>query len=207
MPPRKPSTAKKADSAAAKRKTARKPKTKTMAASEGIAPATAISEPVKQFHGNTTVYNRELADEICERIACGETLRQVCRLKGIGDSTVRRWVLNDIDGFSARYTHARELCLDVWAEEIVEIGDDAANDWMSREQRNLPDDDPKKVAWQVNGEHVTRSRLRVDSRKWLLSKLRPDRYGDKLQVGGDPAGAAIQHKHDIAFVIVDPATN
>lgn len=197
---RKPSTAKKADSAAAKRKTARKP-TKTKATSEGLAPTAIISEAPIQFHGNTTVYTRELADEICERISCGETLRQVCRLKGMGDSTVRRWVLNDIDGFSARYAHARELCIESWADEIVEIGDNASNDWMAREGK-----DGEDLGWTANGDHISRSRLRVDSRKWLLSKLRPDRYGDKLQVGGDPAGAAIQHKHDIAFVIVDPAT-
>lgn len=182
-----------------------KPKRKTKSASDGIAPA-VVSEETKKFHGNTTVYTRELADEICERIADGETLRQVCRLKGIAASTVRRWVLNDIDGFSARYTHARELCLESWADEVVEIGDDGVNDWMSREHKDLPDNDPKKIAWQVNGEHVTRSRLRVDSRKWLLSKLRPDKYGDKLQVGGDPNGAAISHTHDIAFHIVDPTT-
>lgn len=195
MPPRKPAIKKAKPSAKLKRQ--------TKAAAEGIAKA-EVSESVKPFHGNTTVYNRELADEICERIADGETLRQVCRLKGIPASTVRRWVLNDIDGFSARYTHARDLCLESWADEVVEIGDDAANDWMSREHKNSPDDDPKKVAWQVNGEHVTRSRLRVDSRKWLLSKLKPERYGDKVEHTG-AGGGAIQHQVGVSWMTEDQA--
>ncbi len=161
-----------------------------------------VSEEPKGRGRPFSVYSRELADEICERIACGETLRQVCRLKGINDSAVRRWVLNDIDGFSARYAQARDLCLESWADEVVEIGDSAENDWMVREGK-----DGESTGWGVNGDHISRSRLRVDSRKWLLSKLKPERYGDKLQVGGDPNGAAIQHKHDIAFVIVDPSKN
>ncbi len=56
----------------------------------------------------------------------------------------------------------------------------------------------------LNGEHVQRSRLRVDSRKWLLSKLKPERYGDKLQHSG-PGGGPVQHAHAIEIVIVDPA--
>ena len=158
-----------------------KAKPRTKAASEGIAPTVTVNEePAKQFHGNTTVYTRELADEICERIACGETLRQVCRLKGIGDSTVRRWVLNDIDGFSARYAQARELCLESWADEVVEISENASNDWMVREGKAGED-----LGWTANGDHISRSRLRVDSRKWLLSKLKPERYGDSLKLAGD----------------------
>lgn len=177
------------------------PKPKTKKSSEGIAPTAKVSgEPVKPFHGNTTVYTRELADEICERIANGETLRQVCRLKDIPASTVRRWVLNDLDGFSARYTHARELCIESWADEVVEIGDNASNDWMAREGK-----DGEDLGWTANGDHISRSRLRVDSRKWLLSKLRPDKYGDKVQVGGDPDNP-LRHSI-IERLIVDPAVS
>ncbi len=147
-----------------------------------------------QFHGNTTVYTRELADEICERIADGETLRQVCRLKGLSASTVRRWVINDIDDFSTRYAQARALCLESWADEVMEIGDDATNDWMKREGR-----DGEDIGWTVNGEHVQRSRLRIDSRKWMLSKLRPEQYGDKVQLAGDQNNP-IQHQVGVSWM-------
>lgn len=151
-----------------------------------------------KMHGNTTVYTPELAEEICERIANGETLRQVCRSKGLAASTVRRWVLNDINGFSAHYALARDLCLESWADEVVEISDDGSNDWMTRESK-----DGEGTAYSVNGEHVSRSKLRSDNRKWLLSKLKPDRYGDKVQVGGDPE-KPVNHHHAVEWVIVDP---
>ena len=38
------------------------------------------------------------------------------------------------------------------------------------------------MGWRVNGEHVQRSKLRVDARKWLLSKIAPKQYGEKQAV-------------------------
>lgn len=70
------------------------------------------------------------------------------------------------------------------ADEVMDISDDGANDWM---QRN----DPDNPGYVVNGEHQARSRLRVDTRKWYLSKLAPKRYGDKIELSG-PDGQPIQ---------------
>lgn len=58
------------------------------------------------------------------------------------------------------------------ADEIKEISDDGSNDWMER-------NDGENVAWVANGEHIQRSRLRVDTRKWHLSKALPKIYGDR----------------------------
>jgi hypothetical protein len=66
------------------------------------------------------------------------------------------------------------------AEEMLEIADDAKNDWMERQ-----DDEGGNIGWRLNGDHVQRSRLRIDTRKWLASKLKPKKYGDKLELGGD----------------------
>lgn len=55
------------------------------------------------------------------------------------------------------------------AEEIQEISDDGSNDWMEREGITVADH-----------EHIQRSKLRVDSRKWLLSKMMPKKYGDRV---------------------------
>jgi hypothetical protein len=115
-----------------------------------------------------------VADEVCDRISKGETLSQVCRSPGMPPkTTVLRWVMDDRDGLSDRYAHARELLLEHWSEEILDISDDGSNDWMERESRN-------GTITVVDRECTERSKLRVDTRKWLLSKLAHRKYGDKV---------------------------
>ena len=58
-----------------------------------------------------------------------------------------------------------------YAEEIIEIADDAKNDWMEREGFKT-----------LNQEHIQRSRVRIDTRKWLMAKLMPKKYGDRVEV-------------------------
>jgi len=141
--------------------------------------------------GRPSNYSEKIASEILGHVASGKTLREVCREEKFpSESTVRGWVLDDREGFSARYARARNLCLEVWADEIIEISDDASNDWMAR---NGKDDEP---SWSVNGEHIQRSKLRSDNRKWLLSKLKPHQYGDKVTVGGDEKNP-IKHEHKL----------
>ena len=126
------------------------------------------------MHGNSK-FDRKTADEILRRLAEGETLRAVCRDDEMPpESTVRRWALDDVDGFSAQYARAREIGYHSMADEILEISDDGTNDWMRRNGQD------QEVSWQANGEHIQRSRLRVDSRKWLVSKALPKVYGDKV---------------------------
>lgn len=76
------------------------------------------------------------------------------------------------------------MLLEHWAEEIIEIADDGSNDWMERNDKDNP-------GFVANGEHIQRSRLRSDNRKWLLSKLAARKYGDKLEHTG-PEGGPIQ---------------
>ncbi len=66
------------------------------------------------------------------------------------------------------------------AEEIVEIADDGRNDWME-----VMSKDGESIGWRLNGEAVQRSRLRVDARKWLMSKLLPKKYGESKDDGGN----------------------
>ena len=86
--------------------------------------------------------------------------------------TVRLWVLNNVDGFSKRYEEARRLLAEHWADEIVDISDDATNDFIE-----TPDGKER-----VNTDHIQRSRLRVDTRKWLLGRIVPNIYGDKVDL-------------------------
>lgn len=125
--------------------------------------------------GRPLTYNAEIAAEICRRLAEGQTLREVCRDESMPpESTVRLWALDDRDGFAAQYTLAREVGYLAMADELLEVADDGKNDWMERQG------DEGQSAWALNGEHVQRSRLRVDTRKWLLSKALPKVFGDKV---------------------------
>lgn len=138
-------------------------------------------------------YTPEVAAEILKRLAAGESLLSICKDPLMPHrSTVYEWVLNDRDGFSDKYAQARDVGLDRMADEVVEIADDGTNDWMRS-------NDPDNPGYQINGEHQARSRLRVDTRKWYLSKLAPKRYGDKLELSG-PDGRSLNAGADAAIL-------
>lgn len=120
-----------------------------------------------------TIYSDEVKAKVLDLIAEGLSLRDIARREGMpSPNAVQHWARTD-DDFAVQYARAMEARMDVHAEEILEIADDATNDWM---ERNNPDN----PGWTANGEHIQRSRLRVDARKWLMSKLAPKKYGDKL---------------------------
>lgn len=128
--------------------------------------------------GQTHTYSQEIADAICRELADGKSLREVCRMDGMPpESTVRLWALDDREGFAAQYARAREIGYYAMADDLLEIADDGRNDWMERNGDDAP-------GWQVNGEHLQRSRLRVDTRKWMLSKVLPKVYGERLKHEG-----------------------
>ncbi|HXA85760.1 MAG TPA: hypothetical protein VNZ47_11825 [Candidatus Dormibacteraeota bacterium] len=143
-------------------------------------PAETASEnppATPRLKGRPSKYTPELATTICERMAKGESLRGICREDEMPDTTtILRW-LDGNEDFRLQYTRAREAQADFYAEEIVEISDDGANDWMVRNGKVGEDS-----GYELNGEHVQRSRLRVDARKWFASKVAPKKYGDKQQV-------------------------
>lgn len=124
--------------------------------------------------GRPSSFTQETADAICERIGRGESLRSICEDDALPSrESVRRWLdANEI--FRGQYARARELQADTIFDETLDIADDARNDWM---ERNAADD----PGWQANGEHIQRSKLRIDTRKWMAGKLRPKVYGDKVE--------------------------
>ena len=106
-------------------------------------------------------YTPALADTICTRISEGESLRAICRDPGMPtEGVIRAWARDNRDGFGARYRLARELQLEFWADQIVEIADEGDRDPRDRQ-------------------------VRIDTRKWLMSKLAARRYGDRLLVAGE----------------------
>ena len=127
--------------------------------------------------GRPTAYTEEIAKEICERLASGESLNAICRTERIPHKvTIMRWLLSEQEiyaSFRNQYAQAREIQYQFMADEIIDIADNASNDWMERE-------DPDNKGFNFNGEAVARSRLRVDTRKWFMSKVLP-KFADKQE--------------------------
>lgn len=122
-------------------------------------------------------FTPEMAARICERISDGESLRAILADDEMpASSTVFKW-LSENAAFSEQYARAREAQADAVFDEILTIADDGRNDWMERENA-----DGENIGWAINGEAVRRSQLRIDARKWMAGKLRPKKYGDKVDV-------------------------
>lgn len=137
--------------------------------------------------GRKTEFSQIVADAICERLADGESLRAICQDDSTpAKATVFKW-LGQNPQFADQYARARESQADALVDEILEIADDASNDWMARNVK-----EGQAPGYDLNGEHVQRSRLRVDSRKWFASKVAPKKYGEKLQAElSGPDGAPL----------------
>lgn len=127
-------------------------------------------------------------DEIITELSKGTPMAEICRREGMPDvSTVWRWEEADPE-FSQRVARAREVGHDAIAAGTLEIADDGKNDWMER-----LDNKGQSIGWVLNGEHVQRSKLRIDTRLKLLACWNPRKYGQKVQaeVSG-PDGGPIQ---------------
>jgi hypothetical protein len=140
----------------------------------------------KRKPGRPPVHGQATKDRICTEIAAGRTLTAILRDKGMPSV---KWVFENLGkdkAFGESYARAREIRAEAWAEELVGIADEGENDTYVDENGN------KRTDYDV----IARSRLRVDTRKWLASKLLPKTYGDKLTTevtgqGGGPVQVAV----------------
>jgi transposase len=142
--------------------------TKRKAPAKPKAKRTPKADPKPR--GRPDTYSETVAATIIDRLASGDSLRKICKSPGMPkESTVRLWATSDRNGFAAHYTRAREAQMDALAEDILEIADDDKAD-------------------------VNRARLRVDTRKWLMSKIAPKRFGEKRshELSG-PNGGPIEY--------------
>lgn len=99
----------------------------------------------------------------------GYSLRKIEAVEGMPKRlTILKWLRENI-AFQTQYAHAREEQADVLADEILDIADDGKPDFRF---------DPE-VGLIVDGDAIQRAKLRIDSRKWIASKLKPKKYGDK----------------------------
>lgn len=123
-----------------------------------------------------TDYTPELADRICAEIIDGKSVRTICKMEGMPSKrTIMYWLRIHAE-FKKLYDIACVERSEAYAEEIVDIADDGSNDWMERELDN------GKSVTVVDHEHIQRSRLRVEARKWICAKMKPRKYGEKIEL-------------------------
>lgn len=121
----------------------------------------------------------EQQDKIIADIANGMSLSDVCRQDSMPHRATVHALIERDDVFRDKYARAATVRAEAMFEEILNIADDGTNDWMDRMSA-----DGSIGETVLNGEHVQRSRLRIDARKWILSKMNPKKYGEKLDVAG-----------------------
>ncbi len=121
----------------------------------------------------------ELFDKIYDRIINGESLSSILRDKDMPSRpTFYVWIKDNVD-LSNRYARATLIRADVIFEEMFDIADNGTNDYVS------VDIGEGIEVQKLNTDHIQRSRLRIDTRKWALSKMNPKKYGEKLDVTSD----------------------
>lgn len=116
----------------------------------------------------------DIVNKVCDRIISGEPVRDILQDPTLPKfSTFLIWLSKDEEK-SNQYARAMEIRSELLFEETLEIADNGSNDWMEN-------NDPDNPGYRLNGEHVQRSRVRIDTRKWYLSKLNPKKFGDRVQ--------------------------
>jgi terminase small subunit-like protein len=122
-------------------------------------------------------FSKKLATAICDRIAEGESLRSVCRDQEMPDkATVFRWLYKRED-FRDQYARATAARADAMAEEIIEIADTPVIGERSEEGVNADGE----FSRTVREDAIQHRRLQVDTRKWIMARMQPKKYGDKIE--------------------------
>jgi len=120
----------------------------------------------KKKPGVKSTFNQDMFDVICKRLADGESLRAICRTEGMPPvSTVRLWAAREDN--AAQYTMARDAGMEALCDELLEITDAPI---------------ARTPEGKLDSADVQHRRIKVDTRKWLMSKIAPKRYGDRLNM-------------------------
>ena len=125
--------------------------------------------------GRPSKYSDELVENICVRIAQGESLNKMCKEKEMPDkATVFRWLVSN-DSFRDKYARARELQAETQFDELIDIVD------QPPELSYVKDKDGDLIEVKFDSTYVAWMKLRVDTRKWTASRMAPKKYGDQKQ--------------------------
>ena len=115
-------------------------------------------------------YSEDKFNDIIAFIEDGLSLRKAAIKVGISTRSFYNWIEKDVE-LQQQYARATISRADSIFEEILDIADDSSGDKKYTENGEVMD-----------SEYVQRSRLRVDARKWAVSKMNPKKYGDKYEV-------------------------
>jgi len=125
----------------------------------------------------------KLADAVLANMESGMSCWKACEKAGVKNSTFMLWVSQD-SALAENYARARENYVERIAQEVMELSDvdvgetpDGRKDWAA----------------------VQKHKLQVDTRKWLLSKLAPKKYGEKIEISGDKESPLV---HRIERVVI-----
>lgn len=133
--------------------------------------------------GRPSIYTEELVNEICETIAhSNRGLAYHCSKNEHwpNPSTIYDWLDDPKKAeFSKRYARAKDTQIEFLMDEILEISDDTSQDTISFTKPNGEEVEMENKEW------VNRSKLKVDTRKWIAAHLKPKKYGDKLDITSD----------------------
>lgn len=136
----------------------------------------------------------ELLSSICERLASGESLRDICKSDGMPTETaVRKWAIKDPHGFGSQYAISRNMAMDAMEDDLLEIADAEL---------------PRLDNGATDSGAVNNKRVRIDTRKWIMSKIAPKRYGDKQSIeltGKDEGPLLVEHKASAIAVLLEKA--
>lgn len=118
----------------------------------------------EQLEKNKPVtYSDELFNSICDRLSEGESLRKICEdVTMPSKSNVLKWI-RDSKKLQDQYARAKQESSDAWAEEMIDLIKDTEKD----------------------SNAIQKTRLQIDTMKWLMSKQKPKKYGDKLDLTSD----------------------
>lgn len=129
-------------------------------------------------------FSEDIAAQVCGLLAQGYSLRKIEKIEGMPTmSAVMKWLLegeaykaagqdeHPKSVFVEQYARARTVQADALFDETLDIADDNDADWYKDEDGQI----------KYNLDHINRMRLRVDTRKWMVGKLAPKKYGEKLQ--------------------------
>lgn len=136
--------------------------------------------------GRPELYSNELAIEICTEIASTTLgLKSLCKLHEDFPShaTIFKWLAENKE-FLDLYTRAKEMQSEMLIDEMIEISDDASNDFMTVQKGDQSYE-------MENKEWTSRSKLRIETRKWIAAKLLPKKYSDRIQQDISVSGAKV----------------
>jgi len=145
------------------------------------APRKSRKSLMPTYTGRPVAFDQTQANKVCDALAAGETLTEICKREGMPKpNLVRTWAgTNPL--FALQYNRARVEQTRAWSDQIVTLADDGAADYKEVQKRH-------GTQLVYDRQHVDRVRLRIETRKWIMAKINKAEYGEGAQnADGTPA--------------------